>query len=220
MTVITISREFGSQGRTIAEQVAERLGYHLVDQTKIGKVLIQYGFVEFQYEYDSVPGFWARFDERRSEMMGMLDRVIRAVARYGNVVILGRGSYAVLEGYADVLNVRVQAPLEVRAAQVMAQQNLDSLEKAAAIVRENDNMRATFIDSFYKIPWNEVEAFDLVINTDKIEPEIAVNWLVDVVESMNKRYTRVSGKRTSIAIQPDTVLDSVIVEVLEGQQVV
>ena len=36
------------------------------------------------------------------------------MARHGNVVILGRSGYAILAGLADVLHVRLQAPLEDR----------------------------------------------------------------------------------------------------------
>jgi cytidylate kinase len=189
----------------------------LVDQAKIGKVLIQYGFVEFQHEYDSVPGFWARFDERRTEMMGMLDRVIQGVARYGNVVILGRGSYAVLKGYTDVLNVRVQSPPEVRAVRVMAQQGLANLDQAKATVRENDNMRANFINTFYNLPWDSAGAFDVVLNTEKITPEMAVNWLAEIVAALDQQDF--SDKRTTAALKGDSVLDGVISEILAGQPV-
>ncbi len=197
--------------------VGPAFGVSLVDQAKIGKVLIQYGFVEFQHEYDSVPGFWARFDERRTEMMGMLDRVIQGVARYGNVVILGRGSYAVLKGYTDVLNVRVQSPPEVRAVRVMAQQGLANLDQAKATVRENDNMRANFINTFYNLPWDSAGAFDVVLNTEKITPEMAVNWLAEIVAALDQQDF--SDKRTTAALKGDSVLDGVISEILAGQPV-
>src|SRR5512135_3353328 len=108
MSVITISREFGSDGSYIAEKVAQALGYHFADKKTLEDVLTQYGFVEFDKEYDAARGLWARFDARTMDMINMLNRVIQAVARHGNVVILGRGSFAVLGGLADVLNVRIQ----------------------------------------------------------------------------------------------------------------
>ena len=55
----------------------------------------QYGLVEFDQEYDRLRGFWDKFneqkDDRRRLMGNMLNVVIRAVARHGNAVILGRG---------------------------------------------------------------------------------------------------------------------------------
>ena len=65
MSVITISREFGSEGDTIAEKVAQALGYHLVDKAVIGSLLSQYGLVEFEKDYDVLPGFRERFSARK-----------------------------------------------------------------------------------------------------------------------------------------------------------
>ena len=54
MAVITVSREFGSGGDVIARNAAEALGYNFVDKEFIGKVLNQYGLVEFDKEYDAL----------------------------------------------------------------------------------------------------------------------------------------------------------------------
>src|SRR5512147_2917539 len=124
MAVITISREIGSAGEYIAQKVAQELGYHFADKDIIEKVLNQYGFVQFQQEYESGPGFWSRFDTLRTRMIEFSNRVVEALARHGNVVILGRGSFVVLSGFADVLNIRLQAPLPLRVSRVMAQQGI------------------------------------------------------------------------------------------------
>jgi cytidylate kinase len=70
----------------------------------------------------------------------MLNRVIQALAQHGNVVILGRGSCAVLGGFADVLNVRVQATLSARTERVMTRYNLTDIEQASRLVRKNDKI--------------------------------------------------------------------------------
>ncbi len=80
MAVITISREFGSEGDTIAEKVAQALGYHLVDKAVIGSLLSQYGLVEFEKDYDVLPGFRERFsgqkEQRRDQMVSMLNQIV------------------------------------------------------------------------------------------------------------------------------------------------
>ncbi len=111
MSVITISREFGSEGDAIAQKVAQALGYHFVDQKFIGIVLGQYGYVEFDKEYKSLPTFWERFDAQREKqrdvMVTMLNQVIQAVAHHGDVVILGRSGFEVLGRFSDVFHVRI-----------------------------------------------------------------------------------------------------------------
>ncbi len=167
MTVITISREYGSEGETIAENIAQALGYHLVDKEFIVKVLDQYGLVGYDREYETRLGFWEKYSRQRDTMVNMLNQVVRAVAKHGNVVILGRSGYAILADFTDVLHVRLQAPLTVRVARVMAQQKIPP-EQAEAVVKENDAVRLAFVEEFYRVPWGAVQSFDLVINTGKI----------------------------------------------------
>jgi hypothetical protein len=118
MSVITISREFGSVGDDFSEGIAHALMYHCVCKEEIVALLSQYGMVEFDREYETQPGLWEGFkplrNQRRYEMVGMLNQVVQAVAQHGNVVIQGRSGFAVLADYADVLHVRLQASLAVR----------------------------------------------------------------------------------------------------------
>src|SRR5271166_5899190 len=105
MSIITISRETGSQGRYIAEMAAQTLGYHLVDKNTIGRVFSAYNEAEFG-TVGYVPDLWTHFDaqvgEERELMVDALNRVILALAHFGNMVILGRSSFAVLVGFSDV----------------------------------------------------------------------------------------------------------------------
>jgi cytidylate kinase len=216
MSVITISREFGSEGSYIAEKAARTLGYHLADKQTMEDVLTQYGFVEFDKEYDATRGFWARFDARTIEMITMLNRVIQAVARHGNVVILGRGGFAILSGFADVLNVLIQAPLPVRQARVMTRQKLAEPEKAEAIIKEADRVRTTFIGSYYGTHWNAANAFDLVIDTGKVPPDLAVTWLADTIKAMPAQPA--GEARLTRTLEVDPILISVVSNVLKCQE--
>jgi cytidylate kinase len=205
MCVITVSREVGSGGDGIAKQVAETLGYHLVDKEWLGTLLNQYGLVEFDREYDTLPSFWERFnaqrEQRRDLMVTMLNRVVRAVAYHGNAVILGRSGFAILGGLDDVLNVRFQAPLASRVSRVMAQQQIGAAE-AEAIVKEGDRVRSGFVESFYGVPWPAATAFDLVINTDKVASHLAGEWLVTVARALEARAAEAKTAYDTMEIDP------------------
>jgi cytidylate kinase len=41
-------------------------------------------------------------------------------------------------------------------------------------VRESDKVRSAFIQSWYGIRWDQTDAFDLVIDTSKVQPDVAV----------------------------------------------
>ena len=219
MSVITISREFGSEGDIIAHQVAQTLGYHFVDQKFIGIILGQYGYVEFDKEYATLPTFWERFDAQREKqrdvMVNMLNQVIQAVARHGNVVILGRSGFEVLGGFADVLHVRLQAPFPVRVGRIMTQQQIP-FEQAEAVVKKSDKVRLAFVEEFYRVPWNSIQAFDLVINTGKISPEAATNWVIDAAKTFVPSPE--IDKPTIASIEVDRILAEAVSEVLECQE--
>lgn len=216
MAVITISREFGSHGDDVAQQVADALTYHLVGQALIAQVLSQYGLVEFGHEYESIPGFWERVvaqrGQRREQIVDMLNRVVRAVAQHGNAVIVGRSGYAILQGLADVLHVRIQAPLAQRVERLMARQNLP-YDQAEALVKAHDRVRTAFVEEFYKTPWDAVHAFDLVINTGKIAPPVAANWIVEAAKALDVSLP--ADKPTVRQLEVDPVLAAAICDLLD-----
>jgi cytidylate kinase len=219
MSVITISREFGSEGDYIAKGVAQTLGYHFVNQEFIGDLLSQYGLVEFDREYDSLPSFWEKFNAqrgvRRDVMVNMLNQVVRAVAQHGDVVILGRSGFAILGSFTDVLHVRLQAPFSARVARVLAQQKITA-EQAEAAVKERDRVRTAFVEEFYGVPWEAINAFDVVINTDKISPDLATTWVVDAAKAFVARP--VGDKPTTGSIEVDAVLARAVSEKLSCKQ--
>jgi len=219
MSVMTISREFGSGGDVIARHVAQALNYHFVDQKFIGTILGQYGYVEFDTEFATLPTFWERFDAQREKnrdvMADMLNRVIRTVAHHGNVVILGRSGFAVLGEFADVLHVRLQAPFPIRVQRIMAEENV-SLEQATTTVEKNDKVRVAFVEEFYRARWNVTHAFDIVINTGKVSPDLAVNWVVEAAKTSVSRLE--SDKPTTASIEVDRIMAEAVSEELKCHQ--
>lgn len=215
MTVITISREYGSGGDQLAEKVAQALGYHLVDKAFVSAVLCQYGLTEFDSEYEKQPGFWEGFDtekaERRETMVRMLNQVVRAVARHGNVVILGRSGYAILAGLADVLHVRLQAPLDDRIELVRNATNVSLLE-ATALVKENDKMRKAFVESFYRVPWESALAFDIALNTSRVPVNVATDW---VIQAAKLPPRSLDIRMTTKQLEVDAVMQQTVSEKLK-----
>ena len=102
MALLTYRGNWAVKG-PISAKIAEALGYHYVDKDILARMFTEYGFVYFRDKYESAPGFWARFDEARAEMIDLLNKFLLALARHGDVVILGRGGFAILGGFADVL---------------------------------------------------------------------------------------------------------------------
>ncbi len=216
MSVITISREFGSNGDYIARRVAKELTFHLVDKKFMGDILGEYGYVEFDREYNSLPSFWERFNAQRGAqrdvIVQMLNKVIETVAQHGKVVILGRSGFEVLGKYDNVLHVRLQAPLAVRIGRVMEEHGL-SFDDAEQLVKEQDRVRVAFVEEYYKVPWGDIRVFDMVINTAKVPSEFVVKWIVETAR--NRVMSPETYNLTTNDIVVDRVLAAAVSERLE-----
>ena len=134
------------------------------------------------------------------------------MALHGNVVILGRSGYAILSGLADVLHVRLQAPLEDRIEMTRVERNM-TLEEAAVLVKEKDRVRTSFIESFYHVPWEASHAFDIAINTAVVPLELASRW---VVEAATLPARSLGSKRpTTRQLDVDSVMRLTVSEKLK-----
>jgi CMP/dCMP kinase len=209
MSVITVFRRAGCGGRYIAENVARSLGYHLSDYQTAGSVLREYGLVQFPEIYGSVPDFWDHFTGRgseRDEINSMLRLVTLAQARHGNVVMLGRGCFVPLQGFSDVLNVHLKAPLPVRIKRVM-DKHQTTFDEAAAFIEEKDALVDTFVRTSYGLSPDDAALFDVVIDTGTVEPDAAVRWLVEAAGAL--KSGRDEGATTA-AIPVDSVLAGIV----------
>jgi cytidylate kinase len=214
MPVITISREIGSLGDSIAEKIAQRLGYQLIDKSIIEKIFLQYGMIDFIEVYEQT-GFWARFNPQRPEMIKLLNQIILGMAAHGQVVLLGRAGFALLKNYTDALNIRVQAPFSLRTQRLLQSQGFANLAQAEEFIRESDTLRRDFVNSLYSERWDSVSAFDLVIDTSKIPAEQAIDWVEQIVQKMTKIDHQ--HARTTHSIEVDPVLADSIARVLDHQ---
>jgi cytidylate kinase len=175
--------------------------------------------VEFHEEYRSIPGFWDRIDadkqERRDTFLTMLNRSLQALARHGDVVIVGRGGFAVLAGLADVLNVRIQAPLELRIERTEEQPSKAEPNPPEGFVKEYDQIQKTFVESVYGVPWDASKSFDLVIDTGKIAPGLAANLIAQAVKAL--KAPKDQEMPTAAALVVDKILAETVEEVLKCQ---
>lgn len=215
MAVITFSREPCSGGSQIAESAASELGCRLVDKKTIEDVLVQYGFVSFKDAYDSKPNFWTRFDEETKQVVTMFDRVVRAMAKLGDVVIMGRGAFKVLAGYCDVLHVRIKCPFALRVSSFMKRYGSCDKARAEAEIAEADKLRASYLELHYGAKWDSASGFDLVIDTGKISPSSAVPLVVGAARAVS--FSNPSDSASAASIQVDSILLEAAKRMLNGR---
>ena len=181
MAVITISRKLGSMGTYVGKKLAEKLGYDYVDKIGLSKIMKEYGFSKFDNIYDTVPGFWEKYDQYRDMTINFLAEVILAVAHHDNVVIAGRGSFGLLDMFSDVINIRIKAPESCRIHRVMEDRNISENE-AKKIITANDRVRRSFVESDFRFDYDNSTEFDLILDTSIIPPDMCVDWLYQAYE--------------------------------------
>jgi len=181
--IITISREFGSGGRTIGRLVAERLGYKFYDGEIIDEVVKSSGLareiVEKYDEYathknsflysiainaggDNYNGL--SFANRVQIAQG---NVIKKIAEEGNCVIIGRGADYVLRDREDCLNVFIYADTEFKAKRVIENYGETNV-KIEERLRDKDARRRVFYRSFAMREWGEYNNYDLMLDSSVV----------------------------------------------------
>jgi len=212
MTVITISRENFALGTSIAQSVANEMGYHLITKDTFEKILRQYGLVQLDKLLKS-SNFWAIADASNQELISLLNKTILGFAQLDNMVILGRGGFAVLQEYANVLNVRIQAPFGVRAQRLMNSEDLDE-STAKQMITENDKSRVDFVKGFYDVNPYNTKFFQLVLDTGVLSVETASRWIVETARILEGRS--ISGEPTTRNVAVEPILADAIQQVLEA----
>ncbi len=177
--VITISRMSGSGGRTLATNLADRLGITLQDQSLVDKIardrnLAKSVVAQLDESAISQAELWVRgvLNQRiflKDEYHTSLVSIVTKLAAAGNVIFLGRGANLIL-GHNATLRIRVVASRPTRLARITNRTGLSRAE-ARALLQETDRNREEFIRKVFKVNPNAPEHFDLVVNSDRIKPE-------------------------------------------------
>ena len=108
--------------------------------------------------------------------------VIKNLAAEGNVIIVGRAGQAILQKNPNVLHLRVVAPLETR-IQRLVEAHVISPQAAKAQIEDSDHYRASYLQRFYSIRWDDPTLYHLVINTGQITLETSAEVVCTAVRN-------------------------------------
>ncbi len=216
MGVITISRQIGSGGTYIAESVAATLGLVLIDKEDIEAIMGEYGFSAFSAVYDSAPGFWGRYDEHRSLTITFLRSALQAFAKVGDIVLLGRGGFGLLQGYTDALNVRLKAPLEARVLRKQAEYGQSDRQCKQILIR-NEEIRTMFVKNDLAVDHNDARLFDLVIDTSILEGDCIVSIICDAYGHL-MAHPRIDATHLRSDLEVDEILLSLVRRHIEAKR--
>ncbi|HBZ54540.1 MAG TPA: hypothetical protein DEO88_03965 [Syntrophobacteraceae bacterium] len=169
VAVLTISREFGSGGREIGQEVARLLGYDYVDKASLLEEIRAFGrkWEEWGKELDEhCPTVWEKYDWSFRGYGALLQQFILTHALRGRVVIMGRGGSFLLKDVPFAFRIRVVAPLAQRIERIMTRESVDR-QTAEWLAEKVDRDRHCFIHALYGKNWDEALAYDRLFDTSQ-----------------------------------------------------
>ncbi len=196
--IITISREFGSGGRTVGRMAAEKLGIAFYDKELVKHVALETGFdegfIEDKGEHASSKS-WLGYAFSARGMGGSMNglsvedflwavqcRVIMQLAEKEPCVIVGRCADYILKERNDCLNVFIHADPEARADRIVRLygESENSPEKR---LNDKDKRRSTYYRHYTDREWGKAENYHISMNSHTIGIEKCADIIVDLAKS-------------------------------------
>lgn len=177
--IITISREFGSGGRFIGEEVAKKLGVAYYDKDIIGKIAEQSGlspeYIQENAELSPKQGLFAYAFSGRDitgksvgDMVYEVQRkIIMEIAEKESCVIIGRNADFILKDRDDVLNVFIHGDMPEKIQRIIDLYNVEEKE-AVKMMADTDKRRMTNYNFYTEQKWGKASNYTLCLNSSQL----------------------------------------------------
>ena len=187
--IITISREFGSGGRTIGRKVAEKLGIPCYDAELIHKIAQESGFAESYIkdagEYAPSGFLSSAFANRafgptnEDYLWNIQQRIITELAEKGSCVIVGRCADYILQDKADCLKVFIHADMKYRAERIVTEYG-EREETPEQRLKDKDKRRAAYHRFYTNMKWGHAQNYHLCLDSG----ELGLEKCVEIIETL------------------------------------
>ena len=177
--IITISREFGSGGRFIGEEVAKKLGIAYYDKNIINEIAEKSGlspeYIQENAELSPKKGLFAyAFAGRDITGKSIEDMVYEAqrkvildLAEKEPCVIIGRNADYILKDRDDVLNVFIHGDMPEKIHRIIHLHNVEEQE-AVRMMADTDKRRMTNYNFYTEQKWGKASNYTLSLNSSQL----------------------------------------------------
>lgn len=196
--IITISREFGSGGRTIGRLLAEKLDIPFYDKELVEHIALESGFAPnyveqngehapgssiFAYAFaqQSVPGIMNGLSAA-DFLWNVQCNVILQLAEKGPCVIVGRNADYILKDRTDCLHAFIHADKAFRADRIVRLYG-ESEKSPEARLNEKDKRRKVNYYHYTGRDWGASENYDICLNTSALGIENCVDILLTAIKN-------------------------------------
>ena len=177
--IITISREFGSGGRFIGEEVAKKLGIAYYDKNIINEIAEKSGlspeYIQENAELSPKKGLFAyAFAGRDITGKSVEDmvyeaqrKVILELADKESCVIIGRNADYILKDRDDVLNVFIHGDTPEKIQRITRLYNVEE-QKAVKMMADTDKRRMANYNFYTNQKWGKADNYTLCLNSSQL----------------------------------------------------
>lgn len=193
--IITISREFGSGGRTIGKRTAEKLGIPCYDNDFIQETVKQSGFeadyVREQGEY-AIGGWLSAALSSRTMGPTNQDRlwtiqqdIILSLVERGSCVIVGRCADFILREKADCLRVFIHSDMEKRAERIVKEYGEREISPMQRL-RDKDKRRAAYYRFYTDMKWGQAQNYHISLDSGELGIDLCVELIAELYSKGRK----------------------------------
>ena len=192
-TIITISRQFGSGGRTVGRLIAEKLGIPFYDKELVDSIALESGFaptfveehgehspgrtlLSYAFASTGVPGVMNGLSTA-DFLWSIQCSTILQIADKGPCVIVGRNADYILKDRKDVLDVFIHADDEYRADRIVRLYG-ESEKSPMTRLQEKDKRRKINYQHYTGRTWGAAENYHLCINSAVVGIDKAVELIM------------------------------------------
>ena len=196
--IITISREFGSGGRTIGHKLADALGIPFYDKELVDHIALESGFspkyIEehgehapgksfFSYAFapQGVPGVMNGLSSA-DFLWNIQCNVILQLAEKGPCVIVGRNSDYILKDRKDVLHTYIHADMSFRADRIVRLYG-ESEKSPEVRLQEKDKRRRVNYQHYTGRTWGAAQNYDICLDSSALGIDACVDILLNIVKN-------------------------------------
>ncbi len=195
--IITISREFGSGGRSIGREVANRLGIPFYDKELVDKISLESGFApkfveehgehspgktpfSYAFAHQGVPGVMNNLSTA-DFLWSIQCSVIMQLAEQGPSVIVGRNADYILKDRTDCLNVFIHANDDFRADRIVRLYG-ESEKSPQSRLAEKDKRRQINYKHYTGQNWGAAQNYDICLDSSRLGIDKCVEIILSLVK--------------------------------------
>ena len=196
--IITISREFGSGGRTIGREVANRLGIPFYDKELVDQIAVESGFspryveengehspsrsrLAYAFSHQGVPGVMNGMSTA-DFLWSIQCNVIMQLAEQGPCVIVGRNADYILKDRKDCVNVFIHADMDFRADRIVRLYG-ESEKSPTTRLNEKDKRRMINYQHYTGRTWGQSQNYDLCLNSGRLGIDACVDLIAAIAKT-------------------------------------